>query len=119
MACAAGLGLGLEVQGQWVSGVEAWEARYATWGAAGSPGGQSRGLCGWCCQFVAVYRAGCAGCSGLDGRIGRFVCEDDLDTACRLQRYVIQELASTVSTSSFSMPWSWLTIATVPLFSAS
>ena len=37
MACAAGLGLGLEVQGQ--CSLE-WkpEARYATWGAAGSLG---------------------------------------------------------------------------------
>ncbi|MEC8720532.1 MAG: carbon starvation protein A [Verrucomicrobiota bacterium] len=109
VACAAGLGLGLEVQGQWVSGVEAWEARYATWGAAGSLGAKVAAFVDGAANLLRSIGLAAPVALALMAVLVASFAGTTLDTACRLQRYVIQELASTVSTSSFSMPWSWLT----------
>lgn len=93
LACAAGVGLGLTLaDGSVLAGQEAWASRYATWssklgplvgafvdGAAnflraiGIPGGVAVALMG-------VLVASFAGTT--------------MDTACRLQRYVVQELAA-------------------------
>jgi carbon starvation protein len=76
LACCAGLGLGANVNGEMLTGEAAWQARYASWGAAiGIPGGTAVALMG-------VLVASFAGTT--------------LDTACRLQRYVVQELAATL-----------------------
>lgn len=95
LACAAGLGLGLAAAGGggMLVGHEAWVSRYGAWStglgpmvgafvdgsanflkALGLPGGMAVALMG---VFVASF----AGTT--------------LDTACRLQRYVVQELAGT------------------------
>ena len=98
LACVAGLGLGSsnpDGSGTILTGADAYDARYATWGASsgliakvgafvegsanflkalGLPGGFAVALMG---VFVASFAA------------------TTLDTACRLQRYVVQELAST------------------------
>lgn len=98
LACVAGLGLGSnnpDGSGTILTGADAYAARYASWGASsgliakvgafvegsanflkalGLPGGFAVALMG---VFVASFAA------------------TTLDTACRLQRYVVQELAST------------------------
>ncbi|MCF6312078.1 MAG: carbon starvation protein A [Verrucomicrobiales bacterium] len=120
LACVAGLGLGSsnpDGSAGLLTGADAYAARYSSWGASsgliakvgafvegsanflkalGLPGGFAVALMG---VFVASFAA------------------TTLDTACRLQRYVVQELAATfvsrdetgkASSTGFN-PFVWLT----------
>lgn len=95
-ACAAGLGLGLALaDGTVLTGQEAWASRYGVWSSRLGP-------------LVAAFVDGSANflkALGLPAAIsialmGVFVASfaaTTLDTACRLQRYVVQELGRTMS----------------------
>jgi carbon starvation protein len=95
IACAAGVGLGLtQADGSVLVGNEAWLSRYSVWSSRLGP-------------LVAAFVDGSANLLktiGLPGGVatalmGVFVASfagTTLDSACRLQRYVIQELASTL-----------------------
>jgi len=92
-ACAAGLGLGVWRDGVNLTGSEAWSARYTSWGASG-------GLAATVAAFVdgAANLLGAFGLSqsiavALMGVLVASFAGTTMDTACRLQRYVIQELA--------------------------
>lgn len=109
LACAAGLGLGLaQADGSVLLGNEAWLSRYSAWSsrlgplvgafvdgssnflkALGMPGASATALMG---VFVASFAA------------------TTMDTACRLQRYVVQELANTLrpATAGGTTPVSWM-----------
>jgi len=92
LACGAGLGLGLaQADGSVLVGQEAWLSRYSVWSSRLGP-------------LVAAYVDGSANflrALGLPGGIavalmGVLVASfagTTLDTACRLQRYIVQELA--------------------------
>lgn len=109
IACAAGVGLGLtQADGSVLVGNEAWLSRYSVWSSRLGP-------------LVAAFVDGSANMLktlGLPGGIatalmGVFVASfagTTLDSACRLQRYVIQELASTLKprTEGGSDPLAWL-----------
>lgn len=95
LACAAGLGLGIVANGNVLMGHEAWLSRYGEWSASLGP-------------LVAAFVDGSAnflksiGMSGviataLMGVLVASFAATTLDTACRLQRYVVQELASVLS----------------------
>jgi carbon starvation protein len=99
LACGAGLGLGLVTkEGVTLSGVQAWQHQYAVWstglgptlGAFVSGSGnflKALGLpAGVAIALMGVFVASFAGTT--------------LDSACRLQRYVVQELAQTVGGNS-------------------
>lgn len=95
LACAAGLGLGIVgSDGAVLLGGEAWASRYGDWKAMGLP------------QKVGAFVDGSANFLKALGLPGGFAvalmgvlvasfAATTLDTACRLQRYVIQELAGT------------------------
>lgn len=95
LACAAGIGLGLkQADGTVLVGHEAWLTRYSVWSSGLGP-------------LVAAFVDGSANflkTLGLPGGVavalmGVFVASfagTTLDSACRLQRYVVQELATTV-----------------------
>ena len=108
LACAAGLGLGLaNADGAVLTGEAAWLTRYSVWSASLGPlvgafvDGSSNFLkalglpAGVAVAMMGVFVASFAGTT--------------LDSACRLQRYVIQELAATVAprTSGFDL-FAWL-----------
>ncbi|HMP83166.1 MAG TPA: carbon starvation CstA family protein, partial [Verrucomicrobiota bacterium] len=106
LACAAGLGLGVSLpDGAVIAGQEAWASRYSEWSsklgplvgafvdgsanflkAIGVPGGVAVALMG-------VLVASFAGTT--------------MDTACRLQRYVVQELASAFGDQSSPARPAW------------
>jgi carbon starvation protein len=110
LACGGGLGLGLTLaDGSMLAGQEAWTSRYAVWssqlgplvgafvdGAAnflkaiGIPGGVAVALMG-------VLVASFAGTT--------------MDTACRLQRYVVQELAAAFAEKAGGKPSRWSPLA--------
>ena len=98
LACVAGLGLGANSGGEGgglLAGSAAFEARYATWNSAAGLGAKVGAFVEGSANFLKAL--------GLPGGfsvalMGVFVASfaaTTLDTACRLQRYVIQELAST------------------------
>ncbi|HEY0946253.1 MAG TPA: carbon starvation protein A [Opitutaceae bacterium] len=94
LACAAGLGLGVtQADGSVLLGGEAWGTRYSVWSAQLGP-------------LVSAFVDGSANflkTLGIPAEVavalmGVFVASfagTTLDSACRLQRYVVQELAAT------------------------
>ncbi len=96
LACAAGLGLGTEVGGKLLSGVGAWEARYSSWGAAGSLGAKVGAFVDGAANFLMAMGISKGISLALMGVLVASFAGTTLDTACRLQRYVVQELARTL-----------------------
>jgi carbon starvation protein len=115
LACAAGLGLGLVLtDGTILTGAAAWQHRYGVWSTQLGP-------------LVAAFVDGAAnflrtlGFRGetavaLMGVLVASFAGTTLDTACRLQRYVVQELAAVVPASgpgatgwrqSLDRGWQW------------
>ncbi|MFM1944300.1 MAG: Carbon starvation protein [Verrucomicrobiota bacterium] len=92
-ACAAGLGLGVSQGGEILLGQEAWAARYTSWADAGALRAVVGAFVDGSANFLRAM--------GIDGRVavalmGVLVASfagTTMDTACRLQRYVVQELA--------------------------
>jgi len=101
LACVSGIGLGIpemaegKATGATLTGSAAYEARYSSWGAAGGLPAKVGAFVDGSANFLRAL--------GLPGKfaialMGVFVASfaaTTLDTACRLQRYVIQELAGT------------------------
>ncbi len=93
LACSAGLGLGIALKdGSVLTGVAAWEHRYAAWSPQLEP-------------LVAAFVDGAANflrtlgirteiAVALMGVLVASFAGTTMDTACRLQRYVVQELAN-------------------------
>ena len=116
LACAAGLGLGImhtvplsvyseteiasTLQSQWLSGNEAYDARYVSWTAAGGLGAMVAAFVDGAANFLkAIGIPGGVAVAFMGVLVASFA-GTTLDTACRLQRYVIQELASTFAGSA-------------------
>jgi len=98
LACGAGVGLGIAGEGGvLLSGSEAWAHLYADWNASSSLGSKVGAFVTGSANFLKAL--------GLPGGVavalmGVFVASfagTTLDTACRLQRYIVQELANTVA----------------------
>ena len=107
LACVAGLGLGVAgADGVLKSGTAAYEARYATWGGANSLGAKVGAFVEGSANFLKALGLNPGFAIALMGVFVASFAATTLDTACRLQRYVIQELASTfapkVSTSALA-----------------
>lgn len=95
LACVAGLGLGVTgADGVTLTGSAAWTARYADWPTAekGALGAFVQGASNFLRALGISMEAGTA----LVGVLVASFAATTMDTACRLQRYVIQELAGTL-----------------------
>jgi carbon starvation protein len=95
LACAAGVGLGTTgIEGNTLTGSAAWTARYADWPTA------ERGALGAFVQgasnFLRALGIPVASGTALVGVLVASFAATTMDTACRLQRYVVQELAATL-----------------------
>lgn len=108
LACTAGIGLGVTQgigEGPIVIGEEAYLARYATWQGLGLTAKVGAFVDG-AANFLKAMSIPPAIAVALMGVLVASFAGTTLDTACRLQRYVIQELASTfaprVSTSALA-----------------
>jgi len=97
-ACAAGLGLGLATaDGRMLFGEEAWNHQYVSWGDAGSLGATIAAFVAGGGNFLAKTGIPGAAAVALMGVFVASFAATTMDSACRLQRYVIQELAATVN----------------------
>ena len=96
LACVAGIGLGVKSGDTTLAGAAAYEAKYAAWDTAKGLGAKVGAFVEGAANFLVAL--GLAGSFAI-ALMGVFVASfaaTTLDTACRLQRYVIQELAGTL-----------------------
>ncbi len=114
IACCAGIGIAYKAaDGQLLTGVAAWTSHYASWGAA-------EGLGAKLDAFV-VGSANMLHSFGIPVGIGVVImgvfvasfAGTTLDTATRLQRYVIHEVGSQVKLGLFRNRWSATALAVV------
>jgi carbon starvation protein len=97
LACGAGLGLGIVLaDGTALVGQEAWAARYGSWAAAGGLATMVAAFVDGAANFLAALGIPAAVGVALMGVFVASFAGTTLDTACRLQRYVVQELATGV-----------------------
>jgi len=98
LACVAGLGLGVSetvTGGATVTGEAAYMARYASWGAAGGLREKVGAFVDGSGNFLEALAIPAGVATALMGVLVASFAGTTLDTATRLQRYVVQELAST------------------------
>lgn len=110
LACAAGLGLGLrQGDGSVLTGEAAWMSRYSSWGAAQGLGAKVGAFVDGAANMLAALGIPLKAGVALMGVLVASFAATTLDTACRLQRYVIQELAGTLQRSGERSPLKLLT----------
>ncbi|MEM6689195.1 MAG: carbon starvation protein A [Planctomycetota bacterium] len=98
LACVAGLGLGVETaEGEIVTGKDAYLARYADWAGAAGLGAKVGAFVDGSAGFLRSLGIGGSAAVAIMGVLVASFAATTLDTACRLQRYVIQELALALS----------------------
>ena len=94
LACVAGLGLGIaKTDGPTVIGEAAFAARYTSWTAAGGLGAKIGAFVDGSANFLRAMGISTSIATALMGVLVASFAGTTLDTACRLQRYVVQELA--------------------------
>ena len=92
-----GLGLGLAIKdGSILTGQAAWAAQYGDWTAAGALAAKVGAFVQGSANFLQALGLSGPVSIALMGVLVASFAGTTLDTACRLQRYVIQELAATL-----------------------
>lgn len=118
LACVAGLGLGaMSPAGELVTGPAAYNARYETWNSADGLAAKIGAFVDGSANFLQAMGIPSAIAVAIMGVLVASFAGTTLDTACRLQRYVIQELAATFvhapggadSVPLTANPLTWLT----------
>ncbi len=97
LACVAGIGLGSHGPGggDLLTGAAAYDARYATWGSASGLGAKVGAFVEGSANFLTALGLSSKFAVALMGVFVASFAATTMDTACRLQRYVVQEMAST------------------------
>ena len=97
LSCVAGIGMGIAGEGGVIlSGVEAYSTRYGSWdGASGLPAMLGAFVEG-SANFLQAMGVSTGFAVALMGVFVASFAATTMDTACRLQRYVTQELAAAV-----------------------
>ena len=92
LACVAGLGLGVEHDGSILQGVDAWDSKYTNWSSSKGLGAKVGAFVAGASNFLGALGLSKSFSVALMGVFVASFAATTLDTACRLQRYVIQEL---------------------------
>ncbi len=96
LACVAGIGLGVQANdGSVLLGEAAWQTRYASWTAAQGLSAKVGAFVDGSANFLKAIGLSPGVAVALMGVLAASFAGTTLDTACRLQRYVVQELAAT------------------------
>lgn len=102
LACVAGIGLGVpemiegKATGNTLFGEAAYESRYATWQASGGLAATVGAFVSGSGNFIQALGLSAAFATALMGVFVASFAATTLDSACRLQRYVTQELAGAI-----------------------
>ncbi len=115
-ACAAGLGIGLTVDGETFTGIAAFTQHYTSWAAANGLGAKLSAFVQGSANLISSY--------GIPRNItvtimGVFLVSfaaTTLDTATRLQRYIVGELGKAVKIPQIGEPTIATLIAVVTAF---
>ncbi|MBW2517892.1 MAG: carbon starvation protein A [Deltaproteobacteria bacterium] len=95
IACAAGVGLGyLSKSGETLTGVAAWTTHYQSWAAAGGIGNTVRAFVDGSANMILAVGIPKKFALAIMGVFVASFAGTTLDTATRIQRYVIGELGS-------------------------
>lgn len=100
LACVAGIGLGVpemingQASGAILTGEAAYEARYATWQASGGLASTVGAFVEGSGNFIRALGLSAEFATALMGVFVASFAATTLDSACRLQRYVTQELGA-------------------------
>lgn len=92
VACAAGIGLGLLKNGTLFQGVDAYNAQYQSWASAGALASTVGAFVLGSANLIESLGVPHSVAIALMGVLVASFAGTTMDTACRLQRYVIQEL---------------------------
>lgn len=96
LACGAGIGLGVTAaDGATLAGTAAWSHHYGVWSSGLGPA--LGAFVGGSANFLKALGIPDAAAVALMGVFVASFAGTTLDTACRLQRYIVQELANTVA----------------------
>ena len=95
LACVAGLSLGIQGDQGILLGNDAWEARYASWATAGGLGAKVGAFVDGSANFISSIGISSSIAIAMMGVFVASFAGTTLDTACRLQRYVVQEISNT------------------------
>ncbi len=100
LACVAGVGLGTRAlggnaDGEWVVHSAAFDARYASWSSADGLKPKLAAFVDGAANFLRAMGVPLGVATALMGVLVASFAGTTLDTATRLQRYVVQELAAT------------------------
>jgi carbon starvation protein len=94
LACGAGVGLGLKGnEGVVLTGDAAWQSLYSSWSALAGLGAKVGAFVQGAANFLAALGIPNRVAIALMGVLVASFAGTTMDTACRLQRYVVQELA--------------------------
>lgn len=96
LACVAGLGLGVQTDGDFISGNTAYLDRYHSWNAAKGLGAKIGAFVDGAANFLMALGIPAKFAVAAMGVFVASFAATTLDTACRLQRYVTQELATQI-----------------------
>ncbi len=113
-ACCAGIGLGYKAaDGTLLTGSAAWFRHYASWGAAEGLGANLDAFVTGAANMMTSYGIPVGLGITLMGVLVASFAGTTLDTAARIQRYVIAELAGTARLDFLAKPWPATTLAVV------
>ncbi len=97
LACVAGLGLGYtNAEGNLLTGVDAWNSKYSDWGSSKGLAAKVSAFVDGSSNFLKALGFSAAFSTALMGVFVASFAATTLDTACRLQRYVLQELVGCI-----------------------
>ncbi|WP_411827952.1 carbon starvation protein A [Luteolibacter sp. AS25] len=102
LACVAGIGLGVpemidgKATGVTLTGEAAYQSRYATWQASGGLASTVDAFVSGAGNFIRALGLSAGFATALMGVFVASFAATTLDSACRLQRYVTQELAEAI-----------------------
>jgi carbon starvation protein len=106
LACVAGIGLGVpemvagKATGNILTGEAAYNANYSEWGAAGK--GAISAFVSGSGNFIQALGLTAGFATAMMGVFVASFAATTMDSACRLQRYVTQELATTLGIKAFT-----------------
>jgi len=97
LACVSGLGLGSGEGDAFLSGQAAFDTRYASWNSANALAAKVGAFVEGSANFLKALGLSRDFAVALMGVFVASFAATTLDTACRLQRYVVQELAANLA----------------------
>ncbi len=102
VAVAAGIGMGYTKDGELLTGLPAWTAHYASWGAANGLGAKINAVVFGSANMMSTFGLPRAWALALMGVFVASFAGTTLDTATRIQRYVVTELFSDIKLDVFT-----------------